>query len=178
MMVTMSKKTKTLSQLVVSLLYLYVFAATLAVIATSGVFIWPFIFFALISAHALLMALRSYGKDADKFLVWTSSVQAFLATIALFPSIVVLLADRIGPLCSDRLCSEDAFIILSVRTVVFVPMMLIAILSCHKNRKTHRLSQLPWEVIILAIGLIFVGTLFYRLGQSTSGLQDGLFPNW
>lgn len=47
-----------------------------------------------------------------------------------------------------------------------------------KKKPTTKLSRIPWEVIVLAIGLLILGLFFHNLGQSTSVLQDGLFPNW
>lgn len=114
---------------------LYVLAISLLMVITSGIFIWPFILFLIISLSSGYALYKVYKGRISNTLVWTIVGQAFLASLLLYPTVLATVADLIGLTCGGaEQCSEDPLFSHSARLAILVPMLILATFSYYRNR--------------------------------------------
>lgn len=99
------------------------------------VFLWPFALFGVISIASAHTIYRTYKKDVSRLLVWTTAVQAFLATLLIVPNVLAVFADGIGLTCGENgACSKDPLFQYTLRLILLAFMLAITLFSQHKTR--------------------------------------------
>lgn len=119
----------------VAIASVYTLIISISMIFINYVFLWPFALFSIISIASAYTIYRIYKKDVSRLLVWTTIVQAFLATLLMVPGVLAVVADSIGLTCSgNSICSEDPLFSYNLRLILLVLMVAIALFSQHKTR--------------------------------------------
>lgn len=139
-MIQKKLKELTFEKVIFAAIGLYVLVVSLLMVSKT-VFLWPFIFFAVVSLFSIYALHKIvYKNDAGRLLRLTLIIEALLATFLLHSAPLALVADFVGIECQNLLgevekCSESImFSSIEIGIVLMIPMVLLAIFSYQKTK--------------------------------------------
>ena len=128
------KKIPIIKPTLLAIASLYTLIVSLLMVITSSTFLWPFILFVIVSLSSGHALYRIYKGSVSNTLLWIIVIQALLASLLLYPTMLTPVIDLIGLSCNGaEQCSEDLFFPYNTRLTILVPMLVLVVLSHYKS---------------------------------------------